>query len=171
MIIFADQNLAGYLMNASKAKLMNLFSNVIVGDACLDVVPPKEIIALYYESNSERDIDRSSALKEEFRKQYLSYLCEFKPFMGIMDIIVADSMVDDNIAILTDLSSDMVCNVVELISQFIYDRWHYEVAIVYTREDLENVNVVDVDPDYLGVYNADIDFYARNVKKEGNSYE
>jgi hypothetical protein len=91
--------------------------------------------------------------------------------MGIMDIIVADSMVDDNIAILTDLSSDMVCNVVELISQFIYDRWHYEVAIVYTREDLENVNVVDVDPDYLGVYNADIDFYARNVKKEGNSYE
>ena len=64
----------------------------------------------------------------------------------------------------------MVCNVVELISQFIYDRWHYSTAIVNDKDDLDNIKISEVDSDFLGVYNADIAFYMNNRKGDKNGY-
>jgi len=166
MIIFANHNLADYLITNSKAILMNLFSKIIVGESVGSIVPTHEIASLFYMSVEDAPFSEEDKVKfrSDFRNNYLAFLCEFNQFMGIMDIIIADYYSDDNVIILTDLENELVSNIIECISQFIYDRWHYSTAIVNDKEDLDNIKISEVDPDFLGIYNADIAFYMNNRK-------
>ena len=172
MIIFADQNLASYVSSNTKSVIMNLFSNIIIGDAVISVTPTSEIAFLYYLSTDMYPISEEEKLHNRirFRTEYLKYLCEYDQFMGIMDIIIADYYTDDNVIILSNLNDEMVSNIIECISQFIYDRWHYSTDIVFDKEDLSNITISEVDKDFLGIYNADIAFYMNNRKEDNNVY-
>ena len=172
MIIFANHNLASYLMNNSKSILMNLFSNIIIGETVLSITPPQEIAELFYKSIESAPFNDEDKVifRSEFRNRYMSYLCEYDPFMGIMDIIIADYYSDDDVIVLSNLDDEMISNIIECISQFIYDRWHYSTAIVNDKDDLDNIKISEVDSDFLGVYNADIAFYMNNRKGDKNGY-
>ena len=170
MIIFANHNLTQYIINHSKSVIMNLFSKLIVGETVFGITPPHDIFVLLTQSLDDAPFndEYKVQLREEFRSRYLAYLCEYEPFMGIMDIIIADYHTDDNVIILTDLDNEIVSNIIECIAQFIYDRWHYSTATVNDIEDLNNITVSEVEPEFLGVYHADIDFYMKNRKDESN---
>lgn len=168
MIIFADHKLAGYVSTNTKSVIMNLFSDAVIGETVLSITPTSEIASLFYLSTDMYPINEEDKVnyRMQFRNEYLKYLCEYEQFMGIMDIMIADYYTDDNVIVLCDLNSEIVTNIVECISQFIYDRWHYSTAMVYDKEDLNNINVSEVDKDFLGIYNADIAFYMSTRKAE-----
>lgn len=169
MIIFADQNLGGYISTVSKDTIMNLFSSIIIGDTILDVIPNRELMNIYYKTTDDAPFtDEDKVMyKEEFKNKYLFYLCEHDQFMGIMDMMIADYYTDDNVVVLTDLQSELSVIIIECISQFIYDRWHYPTAVINDREDIENLKISEIDPLYLPIYNADIDYYLKYTQKGG----
>ena len=82
-----------------------------------------------------------------------------------MDLMFADYHSEDNVVIITDFDSEVVTAIVECISQFIYDRWHYSTAVCLEKEDFDNIHVSEIDPMFLGVFEADIVFYLNNKKK------
>lgn len=169
MIIFTNKNLAGWLYHNTKSTIMNLFTNIAIGDPIVDIEPPQDLMESFFHSTEEAQVndELKVQIKEEFRNRYLLYLCEFRPFMGIMDLMFADYHSDDNVVVLTDFDSDLVTTIAECLAQFIYDRWHYTSAMVFDKEDFDNINISEVDPMFLGVFEADIAFYLNNKKKDG----
>lgn len=168
MIIFADHTLAKHLSLIGKSTLMNFISPLAIGVPVRNLIPNNEITQLFYSSTDLSPCSNEDKVyyRELFRSSYLQFLCEYDPFMGIMDIMMADYLNADNIVILTDLNNELVSNMVECIAQFIYDRWLYSTAIVYEIEDYYSLKQSELDPSMLGVFNADKAYYLSCMQKE-----
>lgn len=137
-----------------------------VGKAVKNLVPPMIIASHYYMSEDDypNSQDEKQTHLEIFRNEYLKFLCEQYPFIGIMEIMMEDFYNSDGVIVVTDLSSDMVYNMIECIGQFIYDRWHYPIAIVSEAEDFNMpTNQVEMDPRCIGIFNADKEFYLKHA--------
>lgn len=167
MIIFAEYNLAKYLSTVSKCTIMNFISPIVIGVSLNNLIPRNDVTQLFYQSidSYPSSSDEKVYYRELFRSSYLQYLCEYDPFMCIMDIMVADYLNPDNIIILTDLNNELVSNMVECISQFIYDRWRYTTATIFDIEDYMNIKQSEIDPKFIGVFNADKEYYLSHVNR------
>ena len=165
MIIFADQTLLPTIM-LHKASKMSFMTMLAIGKTVKNLVPPMNIAEHYY--MSEDDFPNSQDEKEThigiFRSMYLQFLCEQYPFVGIMEIMMEDFYNSDGVIVITDLSSNMVYNMIECICQFIYDRWRYPTAIVSEAEDFNMpINQSEIDPRCIGIFNADKEFYLKHA--------
>ena len=101
MIIFADHTLAKHLSLIGKSTLMNFISPLAIGVPVRNLIPNNDITQLFYNSTDLSPCSNEDKVyyRELFRSSYLQFLCEYDPFMGIMDIMMADYLNADNIVI------------------------------------------------------------------------
>ena len=168
MIIFADYSLAKFLTTISKSTIMNFISPLAIGIPLNGLIPRNDITQLFYQSIDTAPCNDEEKVynRELFRSSYLQYLCEFDPFMSLMNAMMADYLNPDNIIIISDLNNELVANMVECISQFIYDRWRYKTATIFDIEDYYTLQQSEMDTKMIGVFNADKEYYLAHVERD-----
>lgn len=156
MIIFANENLWEYfVINPEKYHIMNFLSKYNIGDTIKNLIPPSNVF-------NNRVMDYYTNYNEQFRTIYLQYLCSYDAFLSILEIMMNDYYYD-NIVILTDTNNEITISLVELISQFIYDRYMYQSIIINDIEDLTVIKQKTIPAERIGVFQNDKEYYIRQI--------
>ena len=162
MIIFANDELWNYFKtNPEKFYLMNFCSIYNIGEPVKNLLPPPNIINVNIR-NDYYNLVEAYMDTEEFRNSYLSYLCSYDAFLGILEIMINDYYYD-NVVIITDLKNNMICTLVDLISQFIYDRYMYQPIIINDILDLSVMKVTSIPIERLGIFQSDKEYYVKHT--------
>ena len=156
MIIFANENLWEYFaINPEKYHIMNFLSKFNIGDTIKNLIPPSNIF-------NNRVMDYYRNYNEQFRIMYLQYLCSYDAFLSILEIMMNDYYYD-NIVILTDTDNEITLGLLELISQFIYDRYMYQPIIINDIEDLTVIKPESIPMERIGIFQNDKEYYIRQT--------
>lgn len=162
MIIFANDELWNYFtLNPEKFYLMNFCSNYNIGESVKKLFPPPNIINVYVR-NDYNNLIEAYMDTEEFKNSYLNYLCSYDAFLGILEIMMNDYYYD-NVAIITDLKSNIVCTLIDLISQFIYDRYMYQPIVINDILDLSVMKQTSIPVERLGIFQSDKEYYVKHT--------
>lgn len=133
MIYFVDYNMEKYvslIADKFNHSIRTLYAPlgvtpkaIPVGD---NITPPAEISAYFMNGDMEA-----------FRYFYLQYLETYKPLLSIINLVL-DEYYNDDVIVLTDLSVDYGCNVLECISTIINRRYGSNCVMINNADDMNN---------------------------------
>lgn len=146
--------------------LLNFMSQLSIGDK-LNSLEPKYDLA----------VDFAESKEEEFERKYFDYLLYDKDaFLDIMEIMMSEYY-GGNVIVLTDLSSNIISDAIEIIRSFIYKRYGENPVIIRDIIDILECDTQDrgMDQSAYDTFLRDKEYYIMQVsdpdKLIKNSYE
>jgi len=134
MIYFIDYRLDNYIaliVDKFNYSLRTIYAPIIgIGSSRVipidNITPPVEIMHYY-----------TTGDMEGFRYYYLQYLESYKPLLSLIDLVLGEYYNDD-VLVLTDLSNDFCCNVLECVALVINRRYGTNSIMINCMEDMND---------------------------------
>ena len=132
MIYFVDYRIDKFIalvIDKFKYSLRTIYAPIGIASNGIpidNINPPVEIMHYYYTGDME-----------SFRYYYLQYLETYKPLLSLIDLVLGEYYNGD-VIVLTDLSNDYCCNILECVSIVINRRYGSNTTMINTVEDMND---------------------------------
>lgn len=132
MIYFIDYRLDNYIaLIADKFNysIRTIYAPIGIASRGIpinDINPPIEIMDYYCNGDMEG-----------FRYYYLQYLESYKPLLSLIDLVLGEYYNGD-VLVLTDLSNDYCCNILECVSLIMNRRYGTNSIMINCMEDMND---------------------------------
>lgn len=132
MIYFVDYHLDSYIaliIDKFNYSIRTIYAPIGIASKGIpinDVNPPREIMHYFMIDDMET-----------FRYYYLQYLESYKPLLSLIDLVLGEYYNND-VIVLTDLSNDYCCSVLECVALVINRRYGSNSIMINCIEDMND---------------------------------